>query len=179
MSDELNHLFHSYIQWAKSFQCKVIGTAGTNEGSDLVLKNGADFVVNHRDADYVDKIMAYTSGKGVDVILEMLANQNLAKDLSMIAFKGRIAVIGNRGTIEINPRDAMSKRATIFGVMLYNYTQEEKNELNEAHQKSLKEGKLKPVIGKAYPLAQVQQGHIDIIAHSGGSHGKLILRPWE
>ncbi|KAK1879754.1 Quinone oxidoreductase [Dissostichus eleginoides] len=60
-----------------------------------------------------------TEGRGVDVILEMLSNVNLSKDLQMVADGGRVAVIGCRGSIEINPRDTMAKESCIMGVALF------------------------------------------------------------
>jgi NADPH2:quinone reductase len=166
-------------QWAHSFGCTVIGTAGTPEGEELVLQNGATFVVNHREPNYTQQIMTYTKGKGVDVILEMVANQNLSKDLSMLAFRGRVVVIGSRGSVEINPRDTMSKRSTIMGLLLFNYTPEEKNELDEAHQKALRQGILKPSIGPIYKLVDSPQAHIEVIDRASAAQGKIIIHPWD
>ena len=71
---------------------KVIGTAGTQEGLDLVKKQGADFVFNHRETGYLDKIKALFPD-GVDIIVEMLANVNLDNDLQMLKWKkGRVGV---------------------------------------------------------------------------------------
>src|SRR5437868_5138233 len=107
------------VQWAKAAGLIVIGTGGTEQGRKLVKEQGADFVLNHRDAQYTDELMKITEGRGVDIILEMLANVNLAKDLTMLAKYGRVVVIGNRGKIEINPRDAMSRDASILGMTLF------------------------------------------------------------
>ena len=77
-------------------------------------------MLNHSSDGYLDELMKLTEGRGVDVIVEMLANKNLAKDLTVLAKKGRVAVIGSRGAIEINPRDAMAREADIRGVTLMN-----------------------------------------------------------
>ena len=98
---------------------RVIGSAGTDKGVQMVRNQGA-IAVNHHDPAFADQIAAATEGRGPDVILEMLANVNLAKDLQMIGMRGRIVVIGNRGTIEINPRDGMTKDATVQGMLLFN-----------------------------------------------------------
>ena len=90
----------------------------------MLAKEGA-VALNHHDTSFADKVSAATDGRGPDVILEMLANVNLAKDLGLVAKRGRIIVIGNRGTIEINPRDAMAKGASIIGMMLLNTTADE------------------------------------------------------
>lgn len=96
-------------QIARAYGLKVLGTAGTEEGQKIVLQNGAHEVFNHREVNYIDKIKKYVGEKGIDVIIEMLANVNLSKDLSLLSHGGRVIVVGNRGTIEINPRDTMAR----------------------------------------------------------------------
>src|SRR5437763_2003796 len=108
------------VQLARAAGLTVIGTGGTERGRELVKENGAHHVLDHKAADYLDQLMQFTEGRGVDVILEMLANVNLAKDLTVLAPRGRVVVIGNRGAIEINPRDAMGRDATILGMSLFN-----------------------------------------------------------
>ena len=76
-------------------------------------------MLDHHAPDYLEAIMKLTAGRGLDVVLEMLANVNLAKDLSVLAAKGRIVVIGNRGNIEINPREIMRRDAIVTGMMLW------------------------------------------------------------
>ena len=83
------------VQMARAGGLTVIGTAGTEKGRKLVLEQGAHHVVDHRKEGYEKEIMALTKGRGVDVILEMLANVNLAKDLTLLALRGRVVVIGN------------------------------------------------------------------------------------
>src|SRR5262249_5756851 len=110
------------VQIAHAAGMTVIGTGGTDAGRKMVREQGAEHVLDHHDPKYVEQIMAITGGRGVDLILEMLANVNLAKDLTMLARGGRIVVIGNRGTIEINPRDTMAREASIIGMTLMNAT---------------------------------------------------------
>src|SRR6185436_13374392 len=108
--------------FARAFGLVVIGTGGTDRGRQLVRENGAHHVLDHRAANYLDDVLKLTDGRGVDVILEMLANVNLAKDLTILAKNGRVVVIGNRGTIEINPRETMGRDADIRGMTLMNAT---------------------------------------------------------
>src|SRR5262249_50228227 len=108
------------VQLAAARGLRAIGTASTERGRDLVKQQGAQHVLDHHAPDYLEKLTALTDGRGPDVILEMLANVNLAKDLGVIARNGRIVVIGNRGAIEINPRAAMQRDAVILGMMLPN-----------------------------------------------------------
>uniref|UniRef100_A0A914C365 Enoyl reductase (ER) domain-containing protein n=1 Tax=Acrobeloides nanus TaxID=290746 RepID=A0A914C365_9BILA len=104
-------------QIAKALGLQVVGTAGTENGIKLVEENGAEFVFNHREKDYVSKIQEKFPN-GFDIILEMLANQNLDTDLTLIGKNGRIVVIGNRGTSQIDARKTMQKESMIIGVGL-------------------------------------------------------------
>ena len=85
------------VQFARAQGLTVIGTAGTQRGLELVKKEGAHHVFDHTKAGYAEEIQRVTGGKGVDVILEILANVNLATDLKLLALHGRVIVIGNRG----------------------------------------------------------------------------------
>lgn len=161
------------VQLAASRGMTVIGTAGTPRGLDLVREEGAHHAINHGDHDYVDKIMEFSSGRGVDVILEMLANVNLAKDLTMLAMDGRVVVIGNRGTIEINPREAMSRDAAIYGVMLWNTPPQDMQSIQAALVAGFANGTLRPVVGRTFPLADAGQAHEAVM--SPGAHGKIVL----
>ena len=91
---------------------EVIGTGGTERGRMLAVEQGTHHVLDHHAPNYLDQIQPLTLGHGVDVILEMLANVNLDKDLKTLAMGGRIVVIGSRGRVEIDPRDAMMQDAS-------------------------------------------------------------------
>jgi NADPH2:quinone reductase len=104
------------VQLARAAGLTVIGTGGTERGRRLVAVQGAHHVLDHHAPGYLDELMKLTGGRGVDVILEMLANVNLAKDLTVLAPKGRVVVIGNRGNIEINPREIMRRDAAVLGL---------------------------------------------------------------
>src|SRR5262249_54431104 len=95
------------VQIARAHGMSVIGTGGTERGLALVRDQGANVVVSHRAPNYLDDIRAATGGRGADVILEMAAHINLDKDLGLLAPRGRIVVIGNRGRVEIDARQAM------------------------------------------------------------------------
>nr|KAF6504504.1 crystallin zeta [Rousettus aegyptiacus] len=112
-------------QIARAYGLKVLGTAGTEEGRNIVLRNGAHEVFNHREVNYIDKIKKSVGEKGIDVIIEMLANVNLSNDLKLLSNGGRVVVVGSRGSVEISPSDAMRKEASIIGVALFNSTKEE------------------------------------------------------
>jgi NADPH2:quinone reductase len=164
------------VQLARAAGLTVIGTAGSDEGMKLVREQGAHHVLNHSSEGYLDELMQLTEGRGVDVIVELLANKNLAKDLTVLAKKGRVAVIGSRGTIEINPRDAMAREADIRGVTIMNMPEQEYRAVHAALVAGLESGTLRPVIGQKIPLAEAARAHEEIMKHSG-AHGKIVLIP--
>ena len=150
------------VQLAHSRGMTVIGTAGTDRGLDLVRAEG-----------YLDEVMAFTGGRGVDVIVEMLANVNLAKDLTLLAPNGRVAVVGNRGTIDINPRDAMGRDAAILGVMLWNTPPDAMRSLHAALGAGFANGTLRPIVGRRFSLADAAKAHEAVMAP--GAYGKVVL----
>ena len=162
------------VQLAHAAGLIVVGTAGTDEGLKLVREQGAHHAVNHNSSGYAVELMKLTGEKGFDLILEMLANKNLGADLGMLAKKGRVVVIGNRGTIEINPRDTMSRDADIRGMTLFNTTDQEWREINAGLGAGLKNGTLRPVIAKKIPLVEAARAHEEIMKHSGAL-GKIVL----
>jgi len=162
------------VQTGRGLGMRVIGTAGTEKGLQMLKSQGA-VALNHHDAAFTEQIAAATEGRGPDVILEMLANVNLAKDLAMIARGGRIVIIGNRGTIEINPRDAMAKGAAILGMLLLNTTPEDHFRIGAALAAGLDNGTLNPIVGRELPLSEAVQAHEAVLAP--GALGKIVLIP--
>ncbi|XP_064077327.1 quinone oxidoreductase-like isoform X3 [Macrobrachium nipponense] len=107
------------VQIAKANGMHVTGTAGTQEGIDLVRSAGADAVYNHKDKTYRKKLQ---NEELFDVILEMLANVNLGHDLKLMNRHGRTIVVGSRGTVTVDPRDIMGSEASVMGVALLTAT---------------------------------------------------------
>ncbi|XP_043818854.1 quinone oxidoreductase isoform X3 [Dromiciops gliroides] len=161
-------------QMARAYGLKVLGTAGSESGMKVVLGNGAHKVFNHRETDYVDKIKEYVGEEGVNVIIEMLANVNLSKDLQLLSQGGRVIIVGSRGPIEINPRDTMKKEASIIGVSLYSSSKVELQQSLAALIAGNESCWLRPVIGPRYQLKDAAQAHRDIIDSQGAS-GKMVL----
>jgi NADPH2:quinone reductase len=163
------------VQIARAQGMQVIATAGTAKGSALVQAQGAHHVLNHREADYLLQIPALTGGRGVDVVLEMLANVNLDHDLDVLAPGGRVVVIGNRGRVEIDPRKAMGKDAAILGMTLFNATRAELHEIYAGLTAGLEAGTLTPVVAREMPLADAVKSHIAVM--EPGALGKIVLVP--
>ncbi|MGC2768048.1 MAG: NADPH:quinone reductase [Candidatus Acidiferrum sp.] len=163
------------IQFARAAGMTVLGTAGSQRGLDLILKEGADHAFDHSKPEHADQILNFTGRRGVDVILEMAAHVNLATDLKLLATNGRAIVIGNRGEITINPRDLMARRASARGFTLWAVTDAEASEIHAALYAGFENGTLRPVVGKEIPLAEATRAHTEVLAP--GSHGKIILVP--
>jgi NADPH:quinone reductase len=163
------------VQLARAAGLTVIGTGGTEKGRKNVAQQGAHHVLDHHAADYTDQILAFTDGAGVNVILEMLANVNLAKDLGLLAKFGRVVVIGNRGKIEIDPRAAMTRDLSILGMTLFNTSDEDRASIHAALVAGLENGTLKPVVGKEMPLAEAAHAHEAVLRP--GAFGKIVLIP--
>jgi NADPH:quinone reductase len=163
------------VQLAKAAKLKVIGTAGSEQGLQLVKEQGAQHVLDHKNPNYLESLKEITGGKGVDIILEMAAHVNLGKDLPLLAPKGRVVVIGSRGPVEITPRDLMGRDSSILGMILFNITPEEKAEIHEDLLKGLKNKTLKPVIGKELPLDKASEAHKLVM--QSGAFGKIVLVP--
>jgi NADPH2:quinone reductase len=161
------------VQLASSRGMTVIGTAGTPGGLDLVKDEGAQLVLNHHHPTCIEEIRQFTAGRGVQVIVEMLANANLATDLTLLAPGGRVVVVGNRGTIDINPRELMSRDSSIVGMLLWNTPHDEMQRIQAALVAGFANGTLRPVVGRTFPLAEAARAHEAVM--SPGAHGKIVL----
>jgi NADPH:quinone reductase len=163
------------IQIARAFGVRVIGTAGTERGIQLAREQGAREVLNHREGDYLKRVMPLTDGRGVDLVLEMLANVNLDRDLDVLALRGRVMLVGNRGRIEIDPRKIMSKDAAVLGMLMMNATADEYRTIHAALAPGLENGSLSPVVGREMPLARAPESHHAVL--EPGAYGKIVLIP--
>jgi NADPH2:quinone reductase len=161
------------VQLARAAGLHIFATGGTEPGRELVRKQGAHTVFDHHASDYLAQILAATGGRGVDLILELLANVNLGKDLPTLAPHGRVLVIGSRGPVEINPRDLMARNADIRGVILSGTPPDVLADIHRSLVAGLKNGTLRPVIAREYPLAQAAEAHRAIM--TAGATGKLVL----
>jgi NADPH2:quinone reductase len=163
------------VQIAHAHGVTVLGTAGSDRGLAAARDSGADFVFNHTTPNYLDDVMRATGGRGVDVILEMAAHVNLDKDLGILAPRGRVVVIGNRGRVEIDARQAMGRDASILGMTLFNISDPDMASINSYMVAGLANGTLKPVVGREFPLAEAAKAQDAVMA--SGAHGKIVLVP--
>lgn len=161
------------VQLARALGLTVFGTAGSDKGLELVKREGAHRAFNHSQSGYLDKIMEATDGRGVDVILEMLANVNLGHDLKLLATQGRVVVIGSRGDVTINPRDLMMRRASIRAFALWGISESDEKEIHAGLFAGMENRTLRPVVGKELPLRDAARAHREIM--ESGAYGKIIL----
>jgi NADPH2:quinone reductase len=162
------------IQIARAAGHTVVATASTPEGTALAQQAGAAHVFNHRTPGYLDQVAAALPG-GPSVIVEMLANVNLDHDLTLLARHGRIVVVGNRGRIEIDPRKIMGKEAGVYGMALWNLSEDELAGIHGQLAAGLAGCALSPVVNVELPLAEAPRAHALIM--EPGARGKIVLVP--
>jgi NADPH2:quinone reductase len=163
------------LQFAAAAGIEAIGTAGSERGRELVLREGARHAIDHRAPSCRDELMRLTGGRGVDLVLEMLANENLGADLAMLAPKGRVVIIGSRGEATITPRELMARDASVFGMMLWNISASDEAEAHGAIAEALAGGKLRPVVGTELALDRAPEAHRKLF--EPGAYGKIVLAP--
>ncbi len=162
------------VQLAVAAGLTVIGTAGSGRGRALVQAQGAHHVLDHGHPGYRDEILRRSGDHGPDLILEMLANVNLAHDLELVAQRGRIVVIGSRGPVEeILPRWIMGKESMVTGFTLWNMTPAERREALAGVGAALATGTLRPVVAQEMPLADASRAHERVM--QPGAAGKIVL----
>src|SRR6266404_4954324 len=163
------------LQIARAMGLTVFGTASTEKGLECVKREGAHQAFNHTKPGYQEEILKATNGRGVDVILEMLANVNLGGDLKMLALHGRVVVIGSRGDVTITPRDLMVRRASVLAFTLWAAQPAEVSEIHAGLIAGMENGTLRPVVAKQLPLAEAAREHKEVL--EPGAAGKIVLVP--
>ena len=163
------------VQMARAMGLRICGTAGTEKGLELIKREGAHGSFDHTKSGYAEEALAATKGLGFDLILEMLANVNLAKDLKLLAHHGRVVVIGSRGDVSISPRDLMTRLGSIHAFTLSRITEAEEKEIHAGILVGLENGTLRPVVGKELPLEEAHRAHNEIL--EPGAFGKIVLIP--
>jgi NADPH2:quinone reductase len=163
------------VQMASAAGLRVFGTAGTERGRALARQQGSHEVFDHTAAEYQKQIAERSGGKGVNLVIEMLANVNLVRDLEMIAPRGRVVIVGNRGALELNPRSIMGKDAVVTGFTNWNATAAELAVAHAAIVAGLEHCGYSPEVGKEIPLAEAAGAHEAVM--KPGAYGKIVLIP--
>ena len=167
------------IQLGKAFGAKVIATAGSDDKCRRCLELGADHAINYRTEDFAARALEITGGKGVDVVLDMVAGDYIAREMSCLAEDGRIVLIAVQGGTksQVDAGLVMRKRLTLTGSTLRARPVAFKSAIATALRAKvwplLESRQVQPVIQKVFPAAQAAQAHA---AMEEGHHvGKLML----
>lgn len=167
------------IMLAKAFGAKVLTTVGSEEKVDAAKRLGADCIINYKKDDFVEATLNYTSSLGVDMVVDIIGGDYVAKNYQVAAKFGRIIQIGmmKGNPKELNMMPLMVKRLTHTGSTMRSRTIEEKaliaQELKEQVWDLLLNGKMKPIINKVFRLSQVKEAHEHM--ESGDLIGKIVL----
>lgn len=167
------------IQMAKALGARVIATAGSDDKCAACLKLGADHAINYKTADFSEQARQLTGGKGVDVVLDMVAGGYVARELECLAEDGRIVIIALQGGTksEVNAGLVLRKRLTITGSTLRPRPVAFKSAIAASLKARvwplLESGAVRPVIHATYPAAQAADAHA--LMESNRHIGKIVL----
>jgi len=168
------------IQLLKASGNPVIITAGSAEKCVACTQLGADLAINYRADDFVGQVRAFTDGTGVDVIMDMVGADYLAKNLSLLKLKGRLVLIStlSGAKTEIDLRHLMGKRLRLIGSVLRSRSLTEKVAIKETFMAKfwplVEQGTIKPVIDAVYPITQANEAHQQMADNR--NIGKIILQ---
>jgi NADPH2:quinone reductase len=162
------------VQLAAMHGAIVLGTAGSDAGHKLVTGSGASAVFDHSKPGYLEEIRRFVGEKGVDVIIEMLANVNLDQDLSLLGKFGRVVIVGNRGRVEIDPRQTMGKETAILGMQMWAGGDVAVQRAHAHIVAGLKSRTLNPIVGPVFPLVEAPKAHDAVMTTR--HVGKVVLR---
>ena len=168
------------VQLARAFGATVYVTAGSKAKCDACLALGADAAVRYRDEDFVERIGALTGGRGVDVVLDMVAGDYFARNLKCLAVEGRLVIIAVQRGPKIGELDVlpiMLERLTVTGSTLRPRSVEQKAAIARALEAKvwplLEAGKVKPIVHSRFPLSDAAGAHR--LMESGEHIGKIVL----
>ncbi|CAD5117408.1 DgyrCDS6181 [Dimorphilus gyrociliatus] len=170
------------IQLAKMTKAKnIIITCGSNEKCQMGLKMGATVAINYKEADFKEKTLEITNGKGVDVILDCIGASYCEKNAECLALDARWVLYGLMGGANIQGdllAKLMRKRASLIGTLLRSRSDDYKDDLIDSVRKhvlpGIESGKLKPIIDSIFDLKDVSDAHRRMEANS--NIGKIVLK---
>jgi putative PIG3 family NAD(P)H quinone oxidoreductase len=171
------------IQVARAMGCRVAVTAGSVNKLDLCRELGAEIVINYRDEDFVERLLAETSGAGADVILDIMGAAYLDRNVDALAVGGRLTVIGMQGGTkgELNLGKLLAKRAGVFATSLRPRPVRGPGSKSDIVAEvvanvwpMIADGRVRPIIGAEFPIEQARAAHE--LLESGDVSGKVLLR---
>lgn len=167
------------IQMAKAFGAKVIATAGSDEKCAACTKLGADFAINYKTQDFAEEAKKFTGGKGVDVILDMVAGSYAAREVEALAEDGRLVIIAIQGGTksEFNAGLVLRRRLTITGSTLRPRSVEFKAAIAKSLRSNvwplLEAKSIRPVLHSTFAAAEAAKAHE--LMESNQHIGKIVL----
>ena len=169
-----------FCQWAKSLDCKVIGTVGSDEKIDIAKKNGCDFVINYSKDNFAKKVLEITKGKGVPVVYDGVGKNTFEGSIECLKMRGMMVSFGNAsGPLDnIDVKKMIQPKGLYFtrpSMTQYLTTKEEIKEATDLLFEKVKLGKVKVNIFKKYQLEDVIQAHTDL--ENRKIIGPAILKP--
>lgn len=169
------------IQLAASASCRVFGTAGSQEKLERAAELGLDVGINYHEQDFADVIRERTDGRGVDVILDVIGAPYWERNVSSLALKGRMVIVGSMGGARVEQMNIgllSARRASVRGTLLRSRPLEEKAALVQAFNDRVlplfANETLVPVVDRVYPLDEVSEAHAYM--ESNANFGKIVLR---
>ncbi len=147
-----------------------VGTAATAAGRAHVAAQGAVAALPH---DAWDDLLAATGGHGYDAILEMRAEDNALRDGALLAPRGTMVLVGAHAEARFNPLELMVRGAAIRGMATFLLTADEQARVERAIATGLADGRLTPVVGQSFPLAEAGAAHQAV--WTGAKAGKVVL----
>jgi NADPH:quinone reductase len=170
----------SAIQMVRAMGHRVFATAGSAEKCAACVALGAERAINYKVEDFVEVVKAATSGRGVDVVLDMVAGDYLQREINALADDGRIVIIAFLGGVKsiIDVGQVMRRRLTITGSTLRPRDAQFKAGVAAALKQNIwpliESGAIKPVIHAMFPLDEAAHAHS--LMESGQHIGKIVLR---
>ncbi len=175
------------IQMAKAAGATVIVTAGSDEKCAECLRLGADHAINYKTADFAEAAQKLTGGKGVDVVLDMVAGDYVKREIECLAEDGRIVIIAVQGgtKADFNAGLVLRRRLTITGSTLRQRPIAFKGAIAQALKTKvwpwIEQGRIKPVIHSVFPAVEAGDGlpsgaaRAHALMQSGQHVGKIVL----
>jgi putative PIG3 family NAD(P)H quinone oxidoreductase len=167
------------ISLARAFGARVFATAGSAEKCAACLRLGVEVAIHYREQDFVAVVKEKTGGRGVDVVLDMVAGDYVPRNVECLAVEGRLVIIAVQGgvTATVNVLPILQRRLTVTGSTLRPRSVEEKGAIARALRETvwplLESGKVAPVVHATFPLAEAAAAHR--LLESGAHVGKIVL----
>jgi len=158
------------LQLLAAHGATAVGTANSAEGRTHILNQGAAAALPHA---AWDELLEATGGRGYDAILEMRAEDNVLRDGALLATRGTIVLVGAHAEARFNPLEFMVRGAAIRGMATFLLTAAEQAQVDRAIETGLSDGRLTPVVGQSFPLAEAAAAHRAV--WTGAKVGKVVL----